>query len=89
MKKELTVNDFKMTRKTADRIIVEMSVAQREVMVWRKANVKFKSSTRERFCLLLDGVKIRNSSEWEAYKTPQGFTRALLSKLDELCGVQS
>ena len=84
MKKELTVNDFKMTRKTADRIIVEMSVAQREVMVWRKANVKFKSSTRERFCLLLDGVKIRNSSEWE-----EGFTRALLSKLDELCGVQS
>jgi hypothetical protein len=78
--------DFQMTRQTAERILrFEVSPEERESsVVLRKALVKFKSGTRERFCLLYDGHKIRSAKEWKAFRSPQGFTAWQLDKLRNL-----
>ena len=81
---ELTAQDYKMTRKTADHILLGMSKEERALCVFYKAAVKFKKGTRERFCLFFDGHKIRNAREWRAFQTPEGFTSASLAKLHAL-----
>ena len=85
-KAELTAQDYKMTRKTADRILLDMGKEERALCVFYKATVNFKGGKRERFCLFFEGHKIRNAREWKAFQTPQGFTRASLAKLHRLTG---
>ena len=80
-----SAHDFKMTRQTAERILrFEVSPEERESIVLRKALVRFKSGTRERFCMLYDGHKIRSAKEWKAFRSPQGFTNWQLDKLRSL-----
>ena len=80
----LTAHDFKMTRRTAQNILNGLSAKEREMVVFRCASVRFKSGTRERFCLIFDGHIIRNAKEWSAFKTPFGFTRASLARLERI-----
>ena len=36
------------------------------------------------YCLVMDGVKIRNAKEWKAYNTPSGFTAGQVHYLKRL-----
>ena len=85
MKQDLTANDYKMTRKTANRVIMEMSKAERDSSTFKAARVKFKSGTYRRYCVILEnGVVIRSAKDWARYSNPKGFTSMMLGRLESL-----
>ena len=84
MNKTLTARDFKMTRRTADKILLWMTSDERAAAVFHRAIVRFRSGKRERFCLFFDGHKIRNAAEWHAFNTNGGLMRASLARLERL-----
>ena len=80
----MTANDFKMTRKTANKIINELTAEGRKAVTLKKAIVTFPNGARrERFCMFLGGVKISSAKDWNAYNTPNGFHKLMIAKLHQ------
>ena len=59
----MTANDFKMTRKTAERILRELGPEGRKAATLKKAMVRFSNGARrERFSMTINGIKITSIS---------------------------
>ena len=78
----MTANDFKMTRKTAERILRELGPEGRKAATLKKAMVRFSNGARrERFSMTINGIKITSAADWSAYNTAAGFTRLAVAGL--------
>lgn len=78
-------NDYEMTHATASKILSEMSESEKQCTQFKSAIKRYQSGVRRvRYCLVLDGLKIRNAKEWKAYKTPAGFTAGKVGQLREM-----
>lgn len=82
---QITAKDYRMTRATAERVILDTNEAERGSIVFRKATITTRAGRRlERYCLIFDGHVIRSAQEWRRFRSPAGFTSALVSKLHEV-----
>ena len=80
----LTAEDYKMTRATAERVILDTNKTERGSIMFRKATITTRTGRRlERYCLIFDGHVIRSAQEWRRFRSPAGFTSALVAKLHE------
>ncbi len=78
-------DDYQMTRATLKKIIARMTDSQMERSKLKSALKTYESGVRRlRYCLVMDGVKIRNAKEWKAYNTPSGFTAGQVHYLKRL-----
>ena len=78
-------NDYGMTHATACKILSQMSEAEKQGTKFKSAIKRYQSGARRvRYCLVLDGLKIRNAKEWKAYKTPAGFTAGKVDQLRQM-----
>jgi hypothetical protein len=78
----MNASEYKMTRKTAEKILRELGPDGRKAATLKKAMVRFADGTRrERFTMTIDGIKITSAADWKAYNTSAGFTRLSVAAL--------
>ena len=78
----MNASEYKMTRKTAEKILRELGPDGRKAATLKKAMVRFSDGTRrERFTMTIDGIKITSAADWKAYNTSAGFTRLSVAAL--------